>query len=101
MSKEEEFRKSQVPQVPKPQKPEPQVPLMNTNRVVIFDPKSKIYGRRNENGDLVATYWEDLTPEQQEYVVKNTPHAPKTEIEVPKKGAAPTQDELAAFWEDR
>lgn len=88
MSKEKDFRESMVP-------------LMNTNRVVILDPKSKIYGCRNENGDLVATYWEDLTPGQQEYVVKNTPHEPQKEIKVPKKGVAPTQEELEAFWECR
>ena len=52
-------------------------------------------------GDLVATYWDDLTPKQQEYVVKNTSHAPQKEIKVSKKGVAPTQEELEAFWECR
>lgn len=88
MSKEKEFRKSMVP-------------LMDSNNVIILDNKSNIYGRRNENGDLVATYWDDLTPEQQKYVVKNTSHASQKEIKVPKKGAAPTQEELEAFWECR
>lgn len=88
MSKERDFRESMVP-------------LMNSNKVVILDSKSKIYGCRNESGDLVVTPWEELTPAQQEYVVKNTPHVQNEEIKTKKKSITPSQEELDAFWECR